>query len=90
MFKLSKREVAKFAANMATIGTAAVVAETALNTAIGDEGEDATSIHTGSLMIGAVVGFHTRRVTDKVVDMVADRRIARKERKSQTAEVAAV
>ena len=90
MFKLSKRDLAKFAANVVTVGTTAVVADAALTAAIGDSDEETTNLHTGSLMIGAVVGFHTRRFTDAVVDVVADRRAARKERKNQTAEVAAV
>jgi len=90
MFKLSKRDAVKFVANAATIGVAATATETALNTIINDPDEDNANIHTGSLMIGAVIGFHTKRYTDKVVDAVADRRAARKARKNQTAEVAAV
>lgn len=83
-FNVTPRKAAKLATRVAVYAGSMYGIETALNAVIGDPNTDETSpsIHTGSLMIGAVVGYELSARTDQVIDKVADKHLARKAQKN--------
>lgn len=84
-FNVTPRKAAKLATRVAVYAGSMYGTETALNAVIGDPNADEPSlaIHTGSVMIGAVVGFEIAARTDRVIDKVADKHLARKAQKNE-------
>ena len=88
-FNATPRKVAKFATRVAVYAGSMYGTEAALNAIIGDPNEEPTAgLHTGSMMIGAVIGYEISARTDAVIDAVADKRLARKAQKTESPLVA--
>jgi hypothetical protein len=83
MFNIKSRNTAKFVTRIPVYAASMAATEATLNTVVGPETEDAeTHIHTGSVLIGAMIGYQLSMFTDKAVDRVADWRLRRKTEKN--------
>lgn len=78
MFNITPRKAVKFVTRVAVYAGSIYGTEAALNAVIGDQDESPAGLHTGSMMIGTVVGYQVSSITDAVIDVVADRRAERK------------
>ena len=81
----TKRDFAKDVVNVSTCFAADSAAEATLE-ATTDIDTDSTSCSIGTAVFGLLVGWKLRPVTDKAVDVVADRLAARKARKNTPSE----
>lgn len=80
MFK--PRQIAKSAVNITVAGATSAVVDSAVRANIENPEEHDTVITAGSLAAGWYVASRTRRITDPMVDKIANWRLARKENKS--------
>lgn len=83
------RKIAKTAVNVTVASAVATGVETAVSAHVENPEENEKIIFGGSLAAGIVVAHYTRRITDPMVDKIADWRLARKESKNEPVPAAA-
>lgn len=88
MFQISKRGIVKYAMHTLVGAVAAQVTETAITTVI--DPEDDGNVELASNIVATGVVMATWKRTDRLVDNIADWRVARKEAKNSEPAPAAV
>lgn len=84
---VSKRDIVKFATQIAVTSAAIKASTTVIETVVDPQDNTASQrVDTGGFVAGTLIGMSLSRHTDRMVDRVADWRIARKEQKDAVTE----